>query len=591
MKKSPSASVRNAAAALAAKVLKGEGRDLAHSERSAKLPDGRMVHRFVTSDRKDPNGPRHIVVLGDDEKEVDAASLPDDVADVLGAFRIRPALPRTVALAGMAASASIEPRFNDLVLELGEDEEEVVTVTIPPNTGVTKADVYLLADNTGSMGDVIDAVKAGANDILNAFGSISGASIAFGVGNYRDYPDTDPPFTHQLAPDTNAANVTAAINAWVADGGGDRPEGQLFALHQLAEAPSGSIGWRPDAKRIIVWFGDAPGHDPICTGFTGLPDITEGSATGRLVGENITVLAISTTNPENALDDNPQPGFNQYNGTCIIGGTPEQATRIAAATGGVHASITNPDEIVDRIIELIDEAIGQIDRLTLEPSVSIAPFVASISPPSYDNLPGNEEHVLPFKVRWRGVKPCGDEDVVFRGALKAIADDVVVARKRVRITVPACPPEFVYAVKYVCGTQDDCGCPEAPVRPGRYATEINIHNSSRHTARVFKRVVPTVSAGIGVAREPLLQEPVGRDVIKLPASAATMDDCKRLAELHYGAPAEGRLPLTIGFLHIVSNQQLVVTAVYTATATEGGLSMDVETIQPIIRPQLPPFRR
>ena len=67
-----------------------------------------------------------------------------------------------------------------------------------------------------------------------------------------------------------------------------------------------------------------------------------------------------------------------------------------------------------------------------------------------------------------------------------------------------------------------------------------------------------------------------------------MEDCKRLAALHYGAPAEGKLPLTIGFLEIVSTQQLVVTAVYTATGADGGLTMDVETVQPIVRPQLPP---
>jgi hypothetical protein len=76
--------------------------------------------------------------------------------------------------------------------------------------------------------------------------------------------------------------------------------------------------------------------------------------------------------------------------------------------------------------------------------------------------------------------------------------------------------------------------------------------------------------------------------MKLRPHEATMDDCRRLAELHYGAPPEGKLPLTIGFLEVVSTQQLVVTAVYTATGVDGGLAMDVETVQPIVRPQLPP---
>ncbi|MEM7045690.1 MAG: hypothetical protein AAF543_23000, partial [Pseudomonadota bacterium] len=410
---SPSDGARKAAADLAGKKIKGTDRDLVRSDRSARLPDGRAVHRFVTASRKDPNGPAHSVVLGDDGKEVDAASLPSDIADALGVTRVRPAAPGSAMLASKAASASIDPRSNDLVLELGDTETEIVTVTIPPRAGVSKADVYLLADNTGSMGPVLDAVKAGASDILNAITSLD---IAFGVGNYRDYPDTAPPFTHQLAPDTNAANVAAAINAWTADGGGDGSEGQLYALYQLGEAPGGPIGWRPDAKRIIVWFGDAPGHDPICRSFTGLPfDITENvdaadkrSATSRLVNQDISVIAISTRSEffANALDDDPSISDGNYTDAgCSTTGNADQATRIAAATGGIHVSNIDADEIVGTIIELIEAAIGKIDKLTLEPSASVAPFVVSISPPQYINLPGDEQHVLPFKVTWRGIKP------------------------------------------------------------------------------------------------------------------------------------------------------------------------------------------
>ncbi|MEM8823184.1 MAG: vWA domain-containing protein [Pseudomonadota bacterium] len=473
------------------------------------------------------------------------------------------------------------------MLELGETETEVVTVTIPARAGVSKADVYMLADTTGSMDPVIAAVQAGANAILG--GVPGGIDFAFGVGNYRDYPADDPPFTHQLDPDTNDANVMAAINAWTAGGGGDTPEGQLFALHMLGEAPGGAIGWRPDAKRIIVWFGDAPGHDPVCAALTSLGfDITEASATTRLVSENITVVAISTdTGVPNALDGDPTAG-GDYNPPCAVGGASGQATRIAAATGGTHVSGINPADIVDTIIDLIEDAVLDINEVKLEPTGATASFVEAISPASYGPLPGDETHVLPFKVTWRGIKPCGDEDVVFNGGLNAVADDVVVARKPVRITVPACPPEYVYAVKYICGTAADCGCPEAPVRPGRYATEINLHNPSRVVAGVTKLVTPLVTGGISIGREPMHPGPVGSDRIKLQPHEATMDDCKRLAELHYGAPAEGNLPLTVGFLEVVSNQQLVVTAVYTATSANGDLTMDVETIQPIVRPQLPP---
>ena len=591
MSTSPSEQARQAAEEIAAATFKGKDTRLVRSIRSAAAEDGRTLHRFLTHDSKAPNGARHVVIIDDEGKEIEAASLSSSVAGALGVSPAAATGPIGRPVATLAASASIDPRSNDLVLELGEVEDEVVTVTVPSSAGVSKADVYLLADTTGSMSSVIDAVKNGASNILTAdFGAID---IAFGVGNYRDLPDTKPPFVHQLAPNTNAAAVAAAINAWDAsDGaGGDTPEAQLLALHELAEAPGGTIDWREDSKRIIVWFGDAPGHDPICAAISGLGfDITEASVAARLaLQDNITVVAISTdTGVPDALDGDPTSNAGDYNPLCPIGGAAGQASRIVGPTGGQHISNINAAEIVDTIIELIETAVLEIDKLELVPTAAIAAFVESISPASYGPLPGDEEHVLPFKVRWRGVRPCGDEDAIVTGGLHAVADGAVVARKPVRITIPACPPEFVYAVKYVCGTADDCGCSEAPVRPGRYATEINIHNPSRDTAAVNKYVTPTVTGGIGVGREPRSQNTVGRDRIKLRPHEATMDDCRRLAELHYGAPPEGKLPLTIGFLEVVSTQQLVVTAVYTATGVDGGLAMDVETVQPIVRPQLPP---
>ncbi len=589
MDKSPSKQAVAATTKLAERTVKGDSATMARSSRSAVGDDGRLLHRVVTFNRSDPNGPRHVAIVDDSGKEIDAASLSAAVKSALGEAVLDLGAKRPVAAGGVAAS--IDPTSNDLVLELGDTETEIVTVTIPPNAGVSKADIYLLADTTGSMGSIIDAVKTGANAILGAdYGPIN---IAFGVGNYKDFPETNPPFAHQLDPDTNAAAVTAAINAWSASGGGDIPEGQLFALNALGEAPGGTIGWRADSKRIIVWFGDAPGHDPVCAAISGLGfDITEASATARLVGggggDVITVLAISTdTGIAGALNADPSAGAGDYGGSCAIGGAPNQATRIAAATGGQHVSGINAAAIVDTIIDLIEAAVLAINEVKLVPTAAIAPFVEAISPASYGPLSGKETHVLPFKVSWRGVKPCADEDAVFKGGLNAVADGVVIARKPVTITVPACPPEFVYAVKYVCGTAPDCGCAEAAVRPGRYATDINLHNPGRDTAAVSKLAIPLVSAGIGVGREPRSQNPVGADRIKLPAHAATMDDCRRLAELHYGAPPEGSLPLTIGFLEIVSTQQLVVTAVYTATGPDGHLTMDVETLQPITRPQRP----
>lgn len=339
--------------------------------------------------------------------------------------------------AGLAAS--INPATNNLVLELGQAQEETVTVTIPPNIGVNKADVYLLADTTGSMGSTLAAVKTGANAIVGA--PYAGVDMAFGVGNYRDLPATNPPFIHQSALTTNKPQVTAEINNWVAQGGNDHPEGQLFALHNLAEAPGGAgIGWRPDSKRIIVWFGDAPGHDPICDAMSGIGiDITEESVKDRLEKEGITVIAISVNGK--GLDDDPTVGAGNYSPACDIGGSAGQATRIASKTGGKHVDGIKPEEIVDTIIDLIETAIRDIGEVTLVPTAPVAPFVESISPTSFKNLPGELEHVLEFKVMCRGVEPCIDDvDAQHGGALDAVADSAIIASQAVNVTVPKCDP-------------------------------------------------------------------------------------------------------------------------------------------------------
>jgi hypothetical protein len=138
---------------------------------------------------------------------------------------------------------------------------------------------------------------------------------------------------------------------------------------------------------------------------------------------------------------------------------------------------------------------------------------------------------------------------------------------------------FLYSVKFICGEQKDdcCGC--APVRPGRYSTEINIHNYHGKEAPVLKRGIPTVLAGAAIGREPNFKAPATRELIRLPAHTATMDDCCRLQELLFGAPTGGPMPLTIGILEILSTVDLAVTAVYTASDCNGGTpSIDVQQI-------------
>ncbi len=323
-----------------------------------------------------------------------------------------------------------------------------------------------------------------------------------------------------------------------------------------------------------MWFGDAPSHDPICTAVSGHPTVTEASATAKLVAQSIAVLAISTATP--GLDDNPGPGY----GACGPGGAAGQGTRIANQTGGKFVSGVNPATIVNTIVNLVTGAIGVIQNVKLVPSATVAGFITSITPPGgYGPLAGDQDHTLTFDVKFHGI-PCTAEQQVFSGTIDVVADGVVVASKKVQITVPPCAPKlFVYAVKFVCGVQTECGCGCAPVQPGRYATEINIHNYSSKEVRILKRFIPVVLAGAAAGREPGVSPSRAEDTITLPPHSATMDDCCRIAELLLGTVPSGPLPVTIGFLEITAAAELAVTAVYTTSGLEtGGVSIEVQQI-------------
>lgn len=539
------------------------------------LPDGRAVRRISAVTADEPNRVA-TVVLDDEGEEHDLAALEAS----FGRRLFLPPAPGTVRVVERAP-VTIDPPFNDLVLPECARLAERITVTIPVSGARPKADVYLLSDTTGSMSPVIAAVQAGVSTIVGN-SALSGFDVAFGVGNYRDFPVGDGAnsyaFQHQLAPTTDTAVVAGAISTWSAAEGGDGSEGQLYALEKLATDPA--IGWRPDARRIVVWFGDAPGHDPVCAAISGeASDITEDTATNALVSATITVLAVSTTTfAPTALDDDPTSSASDY-GVCTVGGTAGQASRITAATGGSHTTSVDAANIVVELATLIAEAVTGTGNVRLVPSATITQFVAGIAPAGgYGPLPGDVEHQLPFDVRWEGTVDCGENERVFHGTLDVAADGMVVASKRVRITVPAC--RYHFTVEMLCGIQrptDEREC--TTVVPGRYATAVTIYNPGPCPAVIEKRFAPLLLNGEPVGREPRTVPARPFAKIELRPGEATMDDCCALDEavrLDHGAP-------TLGVLDLVADHPVTVTAVYTATGakkSDAAACVHTRTVEP-----------
>lgn len=235
-------------------------------------------------------------------------------------------------------------------------------VQTPEAAGATttqRLQLYLLADVTGSMSSVVNTIKADAatlvGDILTSF-----PNAEFAAGYYRDFPRDSAAFTPQVdfGAEGDPAGVLAAINSWSAGGGYDGSEGQFYALHRIATAGASVADWDPAKVHVLVWFGDAPGHDPVCAAISGLvSDITEASVTADLQGTSIIVVAISTpTGYPQQLNDNPRSSAFDYSGICTIGGTAGQATRIAAATGGLDL-LSSVAGIVDTIVTAVETVV------------------------------------------------------------------------------------------------------------------------------------------------------------------------------------------------------------------------------------------
>jgi hypothetical protein len=215
-----------------------------------------------------------------------------------------------LAGATTATAQSIDPASFSGTMAVGETITIHKTITLAP-FGANLVDLFFLADNTGSMGGIINNAKAGAAAILG--GVPAGATYKFGAGRYFGDPfepgeDEDSAYdtTGPLASGT--ASATAGINAWFASGGGDFPEANFFALKEVAD----DTPWTVGSQRIVVWFGDATSHTETTTG---------AQAIAALNAKGIKVIAFNSTSAGFGID-----------GT--YGGDANQATDIVNGTGG-----------------------------------------------------------------------------------------------------------------------------------------------------------------------------------------------------------------------------------------------------------------
>lgn len=220
----------------------------------------------------------------------------------------------------------------------------IVTYSIDLQANPLKTDLYILADATGSMRRALDTARRRAHGLLSVLAERP--SVAFGIGQYRDEKELHNGFENLQSITGNRQKATSAIRKWVARGGRDRDEANLVALYKIAT--EGSIGWRNDSRRIVVYFGDWPGHEPTC--YENMT-ITRDTVIRELNNKNITVIAVNFRN----LDAVPRAFGCAANATKAKKG---QASDIVEGTTGNIISSTQQT----RLIELVRTAVRALPK-------------------------------------------------------------------------------------------------------------------------------------------------------------------------------------------------------------------------------------
>jgi hypothetical protein len=124
-------------------------------------------------------------------------------------------------------------------------------------SGLVALDVLFLLDATGSMGDEISRLKATIDSVAAQIdGFESQPDVRLAMTLYRDQGDTFVTSTFDFTGDIAAFRT--ALNAVVAEGGGDYPEALEDGLASALSAPT----WRDPATTVQLVFlvGDAPPH-------------------------------------------------------------------------------------------------------------------------------------------------------------------------------------------------------------------------------------------------------------------------------------------------------------------------------------------
>ncbi|WP_432558411.1 vWA domain-containing protein [Granulicoccus sp. GXG6511] len=240
------------------------------------------------------------------------------------------AVTALISVPALAFGAGVNPISVSDSLNPGDVVHITKTVSTPSIS--PKPDILFLIDNTASMSGAIANVRSGMNNIITSVKAAQ-PDAQFAVATYADMTDLIP-FAVATNLTSDAAVAQTAVDSIPLTNGNDWPEDQINALWQVSDG--GAIAWRTGSSRIVVWVGNAYGHDP-SNGHTMVEAIASLSAGG------VRVVAIDAGIPNLGLDQTGQAtAISQGTGGSLYTGVDAAAvsTTILSGLTSIPATVT-----------------------------------------------------------------------------------------------------------------------------------------------------------------------------------------------------------------------------------------------------------
>lgn len=310
-----------------------------------------------------------------------------------------------------AQLGKVSPDQISVTLRAGECTTSPITVTTAPASVTYSAlDVVLLIDITSSMHDQINQVRASASDIVASIrAQIPDSRLALvtvadypGLLNLTDYPwRLDQDFT------SDERIVQSALDAIELANGGDDNETYLRALDETTR-----LGWRGDARRLILFFGDSNPHDPDpgADGRLGTADdLSMDTVLKGLSSSNVSVLSIYT----NSL----VAEFYQV---------------LAAQTKGQAFQIESANQIPSVVQELVGRSLGRPGSMTLRPNAAAERWL-TWQPAAHQSIPPGEARTFELRI----CTPANTAPDTYQLGVVALVDSAEVGTVPITVRVPA----------------------------------------------------------------------------------------------------------------------------------------------------------